>query len=117
MTESFCAVGEGVGREERVGVVLNPPCPAAPVEGGPPGVVAPDEDRLVGVVEGVGGDLVAPSWVRRSSTGRRRWRWTSLRTPSSRWKRGSWRKPRSSKVRRRIDRKRESSSSVKRAAE
>src|SRR5215469_2565223 len=140
MMESFGAVDEAVEEEDTIVVVLNPPCPAAPVEGGAPGivvadevvvpirpdcvgedgapgVVAPDEDRLVGVVEGVGGDWVAPSWVRRSSTGRRRWRWTSLRTPSSRWKRGSWRKPRSSKVRRRIERKRESSSSVKSAAE
>ena len=49
------------------------------VERGAVGVV------LVLVVAG------APSWLRRSSMGMRRWTWTSLRRPSSRWKRCSWR--------------------------
>ena len=85
-TAALCASG----RDDRFVGVLTPPCPAVPVEGGAPGGGgeltladgvgddgAPEtfvELRLVGEVEGVGGDLVAPSWVRRSSTGRRRWR-------------------------------------------
>ena len=65
--EESGVAGEEMGAAEEIGVVVV---------------------REVGVVRGaVGG--AGPSWLRRSSTGRRRWTWTNFRRPSSRWKRCS----------------------------
>ena len=68
----------------------NPPCPAMepPAEDGPPEC---GMDEAPGLVEDGAPGLGVGIWLRASSMGRRRRRWTSLRRPSSKWKRCSWR--------------------------